>query len=324
MPHRQPRAERPRRDEARARLLVGLLWLALLLGACRTPTSSPPFFEVESAGGASLSLLGTIHVGPPEGWTLPRHVLRAIDRSDTLVLELDLGALDEEAISDLLLQRGLLPISTSLSEVVSPETAALLEERSDALAQAGLPRPFRERLEPWVVAMMLTEVASQQSGYSPEKALDDQVYRRHGSKALIALETPEEQLAIFDELPLELQDALLRDGLLRIETASAELQALVEVWQRNDQQGLLELGLERIGDTPELEPLLDRLIVDRNRDWLPRLIELLESPRYDGHRAFVAVGALHLVGDMGVPALLDEAGYRVSIPARSEPVRSAP
>jgi uncharacterized protein YbaP (TraB family) len=51
----------------------------------------------------------------------------------------------------------------------------------------------------------------------------------------------------------------------------------------------------------------DRLLAERNRRWAP-LIE-----RYLEHGGgFVAVGLGHLLGDGGLPAMLERAGYRVT------------
>ena len=50
-----------------------------------------------------------------------------------------------------------------------------------------------------------------------------------------------------------------------------------------------------------------RLLVDRNKDWIPK-IEALFSRK---GRAFVVVGAAHLVGPDGLLALLKAKGYKI-------------
>jgi uncharacterized protein YbaP (TraB family) len=49
------------------------------------------------------------------------------------------------------------------------------------------------------------------------------------------------------------------------------------------------------------------LLVDRNRAWLPRIAGILKQ----GHHPVVAVGAAHMLGDVGLPALLARQGYTV-------------
>jgi uncharacterized protein YbaP (TraB family) len=69
----------------------------------------------------------------------------------------------------------------------------------------------------------------------------------------------------------------------------------------------------RTSDVPALARMLldpvhgDRLLAERNRRWAP-LIE-----RYLEHGGgFVAVGLGHLLGDSGLPAMLEREGYRVT------------
>jgi uncharacterized protein YbaP (TraB family) len=51
----------------------------------------------------------------------------------------------------------------------------------------------------------------------------------------------------------------------------------------------------------------DRLLADRNRRWAPRIERYLE---HGG--GFVAVGLGHLLGERGLPTMLERAGYRVT------------
>ena len=53
--------------------------------------------------------------------------------------------------------------------------------------------------------------------------------------------------------------------------------------------------------------MYERLLVNRNRNWLPRLDALLTR----NGRAFVVVGAAHLVGPDGLLAMLKAKGYKV-------------
>ena len=51
----------------------------------------------------------------------------------------------------------------------------------------------------------------------------------------------------------------------------------------------------------------DRLLIERNRTWLPKIEALFARPR----PAFVVVGAAHLVGPDGLLQMLKAKGYKV-------------
>jgi uncharacterized protein YbaP (TraB family) len=53
--------------------------------------------------------------------------------------------------------------------------------------------------------------------------------------------------------------------------------------------------------------LVDRLVYDRNARWTDQIAELLDGE----DDVLVVVGAGHLVGDRGVPALLEKRGFKV-------------
>ena len=79
---------------------------------------------------------------------------------------------------------------------------------------------------------------------------------------------------------------------------------LVEAWKAGDAATVERIVLADV----KQEPLIyQRLLVDRNKNWLPELEALIARPR----PAFVVVGAAHLVGPEGLVALLSAKGYRV-------------
>ena len=57
----------------------------------------------------------------------------------------------------------------------------------------------------------------------------------------------------------------------------------------------------------EYPEIYKKIVIDRNRRWLPDLVKMLEQ----GEKALVVVGAAHLVGKNGVIELLKQRGYTV-------------
>jgi len=314
---------------------LALVLLALWTGACRTskaapptavaPTASataqspsttsgvvtPPLYAVSGGAGATLVLLGTIHVGPESGWSLSAATNSALDRADAAILELDPDEQSEAQTGDLLATLVVLPPSTLLTDVISPETAKLLDLHDARLTALGMPRNARIRLKPWYISAVLLELASRDGGYSMAAAVDHQVARRMSGRPTSGLETMEQQLRFFDDLSPVLQDAMLHDTLSRLDAGAEEVERLVAAWRVGDEAALAALAREGVEELPALADFYDLLLRDRNRRWITQLRDPLEDAALSGRTILVAVGALHMVGADGLPALLRAAGYRV-------------
>ena len=326
MRRRPTESTRSSRPHLLAALVIGF---ATLLGACATPepndpaTSSPeitrdsrarpPFHLVASRGGAQLALLGTVHAGPAEGWSFPAEIEAAFARSDALVLEVDLASLDQEAVGDAIAARAILQGGKRLPDVLSPETRAVVDERDAVLTAAGLPATARSLYEPWFLTLSLAQLISRGTPYSLEAGVENGLLARRGDRPVIGLETIGEQLDLFDRLNPALQDLILRDTLARLPEAAAELEVLIEAWQIGDRAELLAQTRAGVDELPALEAFYVALVDQRNERWAQQLDEMLRDPARAGQTLFVAVGAMHLVGEVGVPRLLDRAGHDVTL-----------
>jgi uncharacterized protein YbaP (TraB family) len=312
-----------------ARLLA--LVLPLLLAGCRhAPTpgtgsppdtlaalleseapATPPFYRVAGQGGASLLLLGTIHVGPAEGWRLAPAIDAGIEDADAFVLEVDLRLATEDSVGTALAELVVLAPGESLPLLVAPETNRLLEREDATLERLGFPRGARDRRKPWYIAVALSEIVYAESGLSSEQSIERRVLDAVGDRPLVGLETFEEQLHFLDDLPPALADLVLRDTLARLDTAQDEIRELVSAWFRGDEQALARIAREGEEQLPGLDAYYDLLIDDRNARWLEKLRPILDDPARAEETVLVAVGALHLAGQKSLVRLLERAGYPV-------------
>ena len=80
---------------------------------------------------------------------------------------------------------------------------------------------------------------------------------------------------------------------------------LIRAWRTGDIAYMEENLLNDVADYPEL---YDTIVVNRNRNWVETIDELLD----DSDDYLVIVGALHLVGEDGVPRLLEQRGHTVT------------
>lgn len=299
--------------------LLSLLLAALLGPACATtpapaaepatPAAAAPadrafLWEVKSAQGGTAYVVGSIHLGRPGELSFPATMEQAFARSEALVVEVDVGAVDATALQRFILEQGMLPPGQRLSERLGPETAKLL---APAAERVGLPLAGLERMRPWFVAVTLSVMELQRAGYQSGLGVD-RVFldRARGTKEIVELESAEGQLKMLSSLPEPLQDAMLRDQLGRSEQFTQGLERITQAWQAGDAEQLAALVFRDSAD-PSLRPVYEKLFYERNVRMAEALGGMLAQPR----TWFVVVGAGHVVGPEGLLALLQKQGHQV-------------
>ncbi|NND35900.1 MAG: TraB/GumN family protein [Gammaproteobacteria bacterium] len=123
-------------------------------------------------------------------------------------------------------------------------------------------------------------------------------------KPIEGFETVEEQLRFLDDLSPGAQNEMLLQTLKESAELASLMDEVIEAWRRGDTAFLEETLL---ADMQQYEELNRTLVVDRNHRWLDRIEELLTHD--DDY--LIVVGALHLVGEDGVPNLLEANGARI-------------
>lgn len=293
---------------AAARLLApfAALWLLLPLDPPQALAGEQGLLWRVRQGAGTVYLAGSIHV-LPAGATLPPPYQRAYEEAEGLMMEVDLGALESpEGLGTFLgevMVRALLPPDRSLRTLVGPERWARLLA---ALRPTGLPAEGLDRFEPWMVSLMLTAMALQQGGFEAESGVEGQLLRQasRDGKPIAALETLDQQLALFDGLPEADQVAMLDQTLAESALLSGPIAAIEAAWRRGDQAALQDV-LHR--SMPEGSPARSRFLSQRNQAWLQGIEARLRRP----DDTLVVVGALHLLGDDGLVALLRQRGLVV-------------
>lgn len=272
---------------------------ALLLVACSPQRpATPALWEVSGPGGERGWVFGTVHALPlGVAWQSPA-IQERLASADRLVLEL--GDSDGGAAQRAFLRLARTPGQPPLAERVPPE---LRDELAALLTRAHLDPAVFTSLEDWAAAMTLSTAAAAQEGFDPANGVESALRRQGAGRPIEGLETAAGQLGLFDGLSPPAQAALL-DAAVAESADPAQGERLLAAWANGD---MTALARETHGGMLAEPALREALLVARSRRWAERVDALLRA----GARPFVAVGAAHVAGADGLPALLQARGWEV-------------
>ena len=201
----------------------------------------------------------------------------------------------------------------TLARVVDPEGRDLFtllgpaaDRVKSAAARAGIALEPLAQFEPWFAGMMLSITALQQHGFDIAHGVEKIIEASASAdrKPICAFETIDEQLALFDDMTLEQQQEMLLQSIDEVAGIESDMRRLLGAWRAGDEAAMVELLDEDFAEYPELA---DRMIYDRNARWAEQVSAMLKG----SDDVLVVVGAAHLAGDRGLPALLEKRGFRV-------------
>lgn len=289
-----------------------MLPLLLIAGACGGfpsiaawdgPTKGKPaLWHVEGPGGEAW-LFGGIHALPADiKWITPK-MIRAMDASDRLVLEV-VGLENSAEITRIFETLGHSDGQPPLAQRLPPE----LREAGERLRGQGRINPAKfATLESWAAALTLAGAATADLGMVREAGVERVLAARYRKrdKAVIGLETPARQFTYFDQLPEEDQRAMLASVVADANNAASAYRDMVTGWLAGDPDRLAQAANRGLLQRPQIR---EQILVRRNRDWADQIADMLKL----GARPFVAVGAAHLAGEGSVQALLEARGFTVT------------
>ncbi|MEJ2409218.1 MAG: TraB/GumN family protein [Novosphingobium sp.] len=275
---------------------LALTALALLGCSPQPQAAHPALWHVESADGHEGWLFGTIHSAPrPLEWETGA-VRAALDSADTIMVEVA-NIADEAAVSAtfarLAKNENQPPLSQRIAPSERPALAALLKRN-------GFLDGDFTGMDTWAAA--LTVVRQDKDGSDPRYGVDRAVIAKADGRPIVELEGAAGQLRIFDALPEKEQRDLLDAVVREADRSDLDLSA---AWRKGDMIAIEKEANTGLLADPELRAAL---FTGRNRRWSARMAEALNANR----KPFVAVGAAHMAGPDGLPAILARQGFTVT------------
>jgi len=248
----------------------------------------PTFLWKAQKGGDVVWLFGTIHNTGLDA--VPASAQNALAKAQRLVTELG----DVEVDPDLFRKYARNASGKGIAQLLPADDWWDLR---DALLGKVKEDDLR-RMRPWYAMSQLTKYLAPSPGPSMDVELTERAHEL--SIPIEQLESWEDQLSLLDRTVgiADLQEAIRARTTMRCDLARLE-------------------NAYRAGDIEVMQALLvvprtkNVMLTVRNRKWLPQL-----EKQFGQGGAFVAVGLGHLLGDDGLVAMLQRAGYTVERIAR--------
>jgi uncharacterized protein YbaP (TraB family) len=248
-------------------------------------------------------LFGTMHITDERVTTLAPPVRAAFDGAKSATFEIIMTDEARQAMGQAMVLRD----GRTLDAILGPENFA---EVAEAGRRYGFDPTHLRFFKPWALATIFSipqaEMARNAGGNLPlDQAL--QVEAAMQGKPVHALETPEEQLALFNDMPEDNQIAMLNSAIEQNGMIETLFEEMTRQYLDRDTGGIYSRMQAQRDAQPELmELFLRRFNDERNQIMADRM-----AGRLAEGGAFIAVGALHLPGEHGLLSLLSQRGYSV-------------
>jgi hypothetical protein len=254
----------------------------------------------------TITLFGSLHILPANMDWLTPDIMHAVSRTDMFVFEVPTDPSSEETLNGMINARGTLPPGQSLRSLLPADYQG---DYDAVIAAAHLSPAVTDREQPWLVALQLTLAETMNRNYYPDAGVDYVLmsWANAHTRSVRYLETIDQQFALLTPPDNDLTLNDFEADLKLLEQDQDTIQPLVQAWSDGD---VAKLGALMDANFAAHPLAKKKLLTDRNRQWADQI----EKMAGDGRNYFITVGAAHLAGADGVPALLRKDGYVVDGP----------
>jgi uncharacterized protein YbaP (TraB family) len=258
----------------------------------KDPLPHPFFWSLEKDGKTDY-ILGTMHMGVDPESRIPDYVWKKLDESTTFAMETDLS---DAGKLDVLRKDG-----SSLEQELGPEYWKKLEDAIGVQEAARL-RGFKPMIPATLLSMRGLQQTAPMDGVMQGRALNQK-------KNIVYLEDIGAQATVLEKW---MNAKALKDMLDDLPGGEKRSKDMLAAYVAGDENRILALNEEEKADfvkrgrtQKEYDEQMEDLLFHRNASWIP-VIEKIHGG------AFIAVGAMHLIGPKSVLELLQQKGYKVT------------
>ncbi len=245
----------------------------------------------------SSYIFGTIHMTCDA--SLDDKVKVALDHTSLLVLELDM---DDPNMNASMMQNMAMKDNQNMQSLLTDEEYAELD--AFVKSKFGAPLDAFQTFKPFFLsAMVATKFLD-----CPVQSFEAELMKvtKEQNEEVLGLESVEDQLSIFDEIPYQVQiDDLMESISDDLAKDKVKFLKITEYYNTSNLAGIKQLTDE--DDTQTMSKYKNLLLTNRNKNWISKIENYAkEQPTFFG------VGAAHLIGNEGVIQLLRKQGFKVT------------
>ncbi|EON77745.1 hypothetical protein ADIS_1664 [Lunatimonas lonarensis] len=254
------------------------------------------FWEISGQGLSRPSyLLGTVHLLCDSEFQMGANVVEKLADSNALVLEVDL---DDPALALSMMSKMHNEGGESITDFLSADEYAKI--RSLLMERTGVDIGMLKKLRPFMLMSLIYPSLLECETKSYEGELIK--LAKSAKKEIYGLESVEDQLSVFDQIPLDEQYRSFYEYASDLDKGRVEFRKLIKAYREED----IEVLVKMVSESPEYRDYQDVLLNDRNHNWVDPMGEWMRNGS-----VFFAVGAGHLGGENGLIQLLRNEGYRL-------------
>lgn len=276
--------------------LTVTLWTQVAFG--QISSEKTLLWQISGKGLTQPSYLyGTIHIICPNELKISQAIANTFNATQQLYLELDF---DDPNMMVNLLQRMSMPNGKTLQTLLNTKDYATAKQFFQQ--KVGIPIEQMNNIKPLLTTAFLYPSFLGCQPIAWEDVLTKSAQNR--KLEILGLETVQEQIAIFDRIPLQEQAQMLMDMINDPTKTQQEIQSLNTAYRNGDVAELYRLSSEAFASSKNYEAIF---LTERNRRWIASIEKAAKTKP-----TFFGVGAGHLGGANGVISLLRKAGYSVT------------
>lgn len=278
-------------------------------------SDTPLYWQVSGNGyEGAFYLLGSIHVS--DGIAYPDSLLDAFARCDTLAVESDVLALEQNMTAMMeMMQQMLYTDGSTISDHLDTQT---YESARQLLRQLGIYDASYDYYIPIFWSQLISSALLERTCYSSSNGVDRYflTLAKTQEKQIVEVEGYLDVYTALSDLSEQTQIYMLEQAVAdaQIEDYESSVTSLLEAWRHGDEQELLSLLFidAEDGYSDQEESCLGEynraLVSKRNSNMAQKALAYLS----EGKNVFFVVGLAHMLGSGGIIDLLREQGYSVT------------